>query len=856
MAQPIQTQGRSNRGFTAATDEQQDMPALPAGGKIKGPGTGTSDSIPQRMRPGTFIVPADSVKILGIDTLNKMANMQAPQGNFTQEQAHAAGVAFLTQLRDATHRPVSGTADAVDGDADTEGPTDVDDSGTRNFANGGAVGPTERMHLNSNGTVQDGSGRMLPGHSVPISGAPSNATPSIPDTGRSFGFTNPDYWNQIGNQEAENDKRGFGSRLSSSAAMPSMAGGRVGLANGGEVKPQEWMLKNSTGNAGSGNALMLGQSQNAKGFEPGRFADGGEIKHGARGFSPKSQRLDDGGPVIDLYNIYPQGHPDAGRGIYDGPGMELGSSGKFAQVPQGVIGQQPPKPTAPPAVSARGFPTGSAPTKDAQAPGLSYADNNQSVGQGIKDSWNKGNYGEAVGKTVAGTVGMFTTPLIDGAVRGGGAAWDGAKGFGRGIFGMNDAAPASAAPPAKSNPSKATDQPAPKPSNSAVAAQSEAQAWGQQAQTTDNLKQRLAEKGREGMTNAEVAQANPGGVVTMKRQANGVMEFSGNNIKGPVSYADEQGQAIAGAGMRSKGFGRVDVAPAGANVVMGPNGSYAFSNDAPPPSHGQQQAGLGFSGAQGRTDNSSWMQPGMTAEQSLQYNQEVANARAINAQQQALRPARPEGTRMVGLMERTPDQQLHDAETQASSIHGGTAALGKSRLAEIIAANTARAKAASDKYVSDNQLAGTIGSATISDRGATTRAAATNAIQQGELTMKQEDQGFKSRLAAQQEQLRNAYQNATNPKEQAAIAERLRVLTGKDKPEAWKAIAASGGKDENGNPQPGNVYLWNPNTGENRQMGGQQGGTQGVARPASKAEFDALPKGAKFIDPNGQVRIK
>ncbi len=64
--------------------------------------------------------------------------------------------------------------------------------------------------------------------------------------------------------------------------------------------------------------------------------------------------------------------------------------------------------------------------------GFSYRDNNQAVGMDIKDSWNKGNYGEAIGKTVAGTVGMFSTPITDGGL----AAWDGAKGFGRGLLGV------------------------------------------------------------------------------------------------------------------------------------------------------------------------------------------------------------------------------------------------------------------------------------------------------------------------------------------------------------------------------------------------------------------------------------
>ena len=37
---------------------------------------------------------------------------------------------------------------------------------------------------------------------------------------------------------------------------------------------------------------------------------------------------------------------------------------------------------------------------------------------------------------------------------------------------------------------------------------------------------------------------------------------------------------------------------------------------------------------------------------------------------------------------------------------------------------------------------------------------------------------------------------------------------------------------------------------------GAQQGAQPMPKPASKAEFDALPKGTRFTDPNGQVRIK
>jgi hypothetical protein len=34
------------------------------------------------------------------------------------------------------------------------------------------------------------------------------------------------------------------------------------------------------------------------------------------------------------------------------------------------------------------------------------------------------------------------------------------------------------------------------------------------------------------------------------------------------------------------------------------------------------------------------------------------------------------------------------------------------------------------------------------------------------------------------------------------------------------------------------------------------GGGGGLPRPASRADFDKLPKGARFIDPQGTVRTK
>ncbi|WP_427773225.1 hypothetical protein [Comamonas thiooxydans] len=93
-----------------------------------------------------------------------------------------------------------------------------------------------------------------------------------------------------------------------------------------------------------------------------------------------------------------------------------------------------------------------APTQPAEQGGFSYQDNNRAVGADIKRTWNEGNYGEAIGKSVAGTIGAVTTPVIDGAVNAGSAV----AGFGRGLFGIGADAPAPAAAPAAASPSAGT----------------------------------------------------------------------------------------------------------------------------------------------------------------------------------------------------------------------------------------------------------------------------------------------------------------------------------------------------------------------------------------------------------------
>lgn len=83
-----------------------------AGGLIRGPGTGTSDSIPDKMAPGTFIMPADSTEALGLDDEQgegEKVPVRVSNGEFElpPERVQAVGAAVLQAIKGMTHTPTS-----------------------------------------------------------------------------------------------------------------------------------------------------------------------------------------------------------------------------------------------------------------------------------------------------------------------------------------------------------------------------------------------------------------------------------------------------------------------------------------------------------------------------------------------------------------------------------------------------------------------------------------------------------------------------------------------------------------------------------------------------------------------------
>jgi len=128
---------------------------LARGGIVRGPGTGTSDSIPDEAEPGTYIMPADSTAAIGPSALEKMGTVpvRLSDGEFKipPEQVMALGAAVLKLYKDATHTPVNGedggkTDAEVEDDDDKEGargfnPADRMAEMPQMFADGGMVDP-------------------------------------------------------------------------------------------------------------------------------------------------------------------------------------------------------------------------------------------------------------------------------------------------------------------------------------------------------------------------------------------------------------------------------------------------------------------------------------------------------------------------------------------------------------------------------------------------------------------------------------------------------------------------------------------------------------------------------------------
>ena len=118
--------------------------------------------------------------------------------------------------------------------------------------------------------------------------------------------------------------------------------------------------------------------------------------------------------------------------------------------------------------------------------------------------------------------------------------------------------------------------------------------------------------------------------------------------------------------------------------------------------------------------------------------------------------------------------------------------------------------------------------------------------------------GLDIRAAQRRDSVYDNYSKAKTDEDRQAIAKQFPDLFGQAKDAAHRMEVVRGKTDPMTGQSSGDyVVVQDPKTGEVRQIQmGAAPAPQAMPKPASKAEFDALPKGTRFTDPNGQVRIK
>ena len=149
------------------------------GGMVRGPGTGTSDSVKDAVPPGTFIMPADSTEKIGAEQLAGMGfkagrrpaqkrsddvpigfqpmgarkgagsagkvpvNLSSGEFKLSPGQVHAIGAEVLEDMKEATHTPTGETPDHEAGEMEV----DHVSRPALNFADGGLVDDRKKRSM-------------------------------------------------------------------------------------------------------------------------------------------------------------------------------------------------------------------------------------------------------------------------------------------------------------------------------------------------------------------------------------------------------------------------------------------------------------------------------------------------------------------------------------------------------------------------------------------------------------------------------------------------------------------------------------------------------------------------------------
>lgn len=384
---------------------------------------------------------------------------------------------------------------------------------------------------------------------------------------------------------------------------------------------------------------------------------------------------------------------------------------------------------------------------------------------------------------------------------------------------------------------------------------------------------------RSGGTNAQVAQANPQGVVKARRGADGTMEFSGGNVSGPVSYADADGKALPGGGIDGKGFSDFRVAPAGANVAMGTNGSYAFAErgNAQQPSPVEQRSPVGMTVEQAQREGLIGERVGYDPrfDQRLNgaggQNTAAEQGGSARARLMSVGGEQPQAAGIQAPVVRSSlndwqmRNELRNAEVSANSIMNNGGRFDRHRKGVTpLAVQKYRSMLEADKALIGGQSAADVAAMRegaglkregMQQTGANTRAvlsaevnAEHNRISRDRLAMEQTAAGFKNSTAQRVDKAQRDFENAKTPEEKRSAREWLMALMGKTDDDVWAHSPGGQVLDPKTSQlvtQPGVIY--NRRTGQQmEQPAGQAGGAAVGA--------GAYQKGAVYTDANGRSR--
>lgn len=420
--------------------------------------------------------------------------------------------------------------------------------------------------------------------------------------------------------------------------------------------------------------------------------------------------------------------------------------------------------------------------------GFGYQQNNQEVGQSIKDSWNQGNYGEAVRKTVAGTVGMVTTPIIDLAARGSSAAWDGAKGFGRGLVGADDGSQAPNSTP-----------PAVKASAPAVTPGAGATAVARATAPSNNFA--------------------------------AVNEYSQAPSTGSAPTSGQASQIAPGIFRSGNSYGDSAQAAALSNE---PRGLPSWQNDLAAQNLAAQSTARGFTpGQRTEVEQPRLGFPGFRAPtvahsgNDWQSRNDLRNAEVSAS---SITNTRRFGGRGA---ENSPDVERY------RSMLGTDAALRQAQPS--LEAETMRQNAGLMRE--DMQQSGGLQREAMQQAGETGRTGMRVGIEQQRVQGEAEARGFKTRAQRQEEQLRNTFldPNAT-PQQRQQAQQSMRAIRGDADPSPWKVTVTPAVKNADGSTSQGSIIRHNAVTGEVQQVD-----AGGAAQPRAN-HIDILKKNPKLVD--------